>query len=159
MRIIPHYTRVKYQHVIEVGSARLMGKPWISGVLLMFSVIVAMLLANLPFTKEAYHAFLETSLSITVKSHNFEWIFPKDMTVEKFINDILMVVFFFTVGLEIKREIVCGELSSMKKAMLPVIAAMGGMLMPALIYIIVNGGTSASSGWAMTQLVFPSPKR
>lgn len=149
MRIIPYYTRVKYQHVIEVGSARLMGKPWISGVLLMFSVIVAMLLANLPFTKEAYHAFLETSLSITVKSHNFEWIFPKDMTVEKFINDILMVVFFFTVGLEIKREIVCGELSSMKKAMLPVIAAMGGMLMPALIYIIVNGGTSASSGWGI----------
>ncbi|MBE6342975.1 MAG: Na+/H+ antiporter NhaA, partial [Lentimicrobiaceae bacterium] len=126
-----------------------MGKPWISGVLLMFSVIVAMLLANLPFTKEAYHAFLETSLSITVKSHNFEWIFPKDMTVEKFINDILMVVFFFTVGLEIKREIVCGELSSMKKAMLPVIAAMGGMLMPALIYIVVNGGTSASSGWGI----------
>ena len=71
------------------------------------------------------------------------------MTVEKFINDILMVVFFFTVGLEIKREIVCGELSSMKKAMLPVIAAMGGMLMPALIYIIVNGGTSASSGWGI----------
>ena len=149
MRIIPYYTRVKYQHVFEMGSTRLMGKPWISGVLLMFSVIVAMLLANLPFTKEAYHSFLETSLSISIKSHHFEWVFPKDMTVEKFINDILMVVFFFTVGLEIKREIVCGELSSMKKAMLPVIAAMGGMLMPALIYATVNGGTLASSGWGI----------
>ena len=71
------------------------------------------------------------------------------MNVEKFINDILMVVFFFTVGLEIKREIVCGELSSMKKAMLPVIAAMGGMLMPALIYTCFNAGTSASSGWGI----------
>ena len=71
------------------------------------------------------------------------------MTVEKFINDILMVVFFFTVGLEIKREVVCGELSSMKKAMLPVIAALGGMLMPALIYTLINGGTSASSGWGI----------
>lgn len=60
-----------------------------------------------------------------------------------------MVVFFFTVGLEIKREVVCGELSSMKKAMLPVIAALGGMLMPALIYILINGGTSASSGWGI----------
>lgn len=149
MRIIPYYTRVKYQHVFEMGSSRLMGKPWISGVLLMLSVVIAMLMANLPFTKEAYHTFLETSLSISIKSHNFEWIFPKDMTVEKFINDILMVVFFFTVGLEIKREIVCGELSSMKKAMLPVIAAMGGMLMPALIYACFNAGTMAGSGWGI----------
>lgn len=149
MRIIPHYTRVRYQHVFELGSTRLMSKPWISGVLLMVSVIIAMLLANLPFTKDAYHAFLETNLSITIKNHNVEWIFPKDMNVEKFINDILMVVFFFTVGLEIKREIVCGELSSMKKAMLPVIAAMGGMLMPALIYTCFNAGTSASSGWGI----------
>ena len=150
MKIIPHYSRVKYQHTIEIGRARLMGKPWISGVLLMASVIVAMLLANLPATKEIYHAFLETSLSISIQSpHGESWIFPKDMTVEKFINDILMVVFFFVVGLEIKREIVCGELSSVKKAMLPVIAAMGGMLMPALIYICVNGGTDASSGWGI----------
>lgn len=149
MRIIPYYTRVKYQHVFEMGSSRLMGKPWISGVLLMLSVVIAMLMANLPFTKEAYHTFLETSLSISIKNHNFEWIFPKDMTVEKFINDILMVVFFFTVGLEIKREIVCGELSSMKKAMLPVIAAMGGMLMPAIIYACFNAGTMAGSGWGI----------
>ena len=150
MRIIPHYSRIKYQYTIEIGRARLMGKPWISGVLLMTSVVIAMLLANLPFTKEIYHAFLETSLSITVQSpHGESWIFPKDMTVEKFINDILMVVFFFTVGLEIKREIVCGELSNVKKAMLPVIAAAGGMLMPALIYSCVNAGTDAASGWGI----------
>lgn len=149
MRFFKPYTRVKCQHTFGMGTARLMSKPWISGVLLMFSVVVAMLLANLPFTKEAYHAFLETSLSVSIKNHNFELIFPKDMTVEKFINDILMVVFFFTVGLEIKREIVCGELSTVKKAMLPVIAAMGGMLMPALIYIVFNVGTDASSGWGI----------
>lgn len=149
MRIFPHYTRVKYQHTVALGGTRIMAKPWISGVLLMFSVIVAMLLANLPFTKEAYHSFLETNLSISIKSHHFEWVFPKDMTVEKFINDILMVVFFFTVGLEIKREIVCGELSTVKKAMLPVIAAMGGMLAPALIYTCFNAGTAAGSGWGI----------
>ena len=74
---------------------------------------------------------------------------PKDMSVEKFINDILMVVFFFCVGLEIKREIVCGELSTVKKAMLPVIAAVGGMLFPALIYTCFNAGTAASSGWGI----------
>lgn len=150
MSIIPHYSRVKYQKILEMGSTRLMAKPWISGVLLMISVVVAMLLANLPSTKHLYHAFLETSLSINISnSEGLNWVFPKEMNVEKFINDILMVVFFFTVGLEIKREIVCGELSSTKKAMLPVIAAAGGMLMPALIYICVNGGTDASSGWGI----------
>lgn len=150
MKIIPHYSRIKYSCVIEHGRAHIMGKPWISGVLLMASVIVAMLLANLPATKEIYHSILETSLSITIQSpHGEAWVFPKDMNVEKFINDILMVIFFFVVGLEIKREIVCGELSSVKKAMLPVIAAIGGMLMPALIYTIVNGGTDASSGWGI----------
>ena len=150
MSIIPHYSRVKYQKIFEMGSTRLMAKPWISGVLLMISVVIAMLLANLPSTKHLYHAFLETSLSINISnSEGLNWVFPKEMNVEKFINDILMVVFFFTVGLEIKREIVCGELSSTKKAMLPVIAAAGGMLMPALIYTIVNGGTDASSGWGI----------
>ena len=150
MKIIPNYSYVKRTHILEIGRANIMSKPWISGVLLMISVIIAMLLANLPATKELYHAFLETSLSISIQSpHGEAWIFPKDMTVEKFINDILMVVFFFVVGLEIKREIVCGELSSVKKAMLPVIAAMGGMLMPALIYFSVNGGTDASSGWGI----------
>lgn len=150
MSIIPHYSRIKYQKIFEMGRMRLMGKPWISGVLLMTCVVIAMLLANLPSTKHFYHAFLETNLSINISnSDGLNWVFPKEMTVEKFINDILMVVFFFTVGLEIKREVVCGELSSMKKAMLPVIAALGGMLMPALIYILINGGTSASSGWGI----------
>ncbi len=149
MRIFQHYTRVRFQHVFGLGSSRLMAKPWFSGALLMLCVVVAMLLANLPFTKEAYHHFLHTKLSISVQSGSHEWYFPKDMSVEKFINDILMVVFFFCVGLEIKREIVCGELSTVKKAMLPVIAAAGGMLFPALIYSCFNAGTAAGSGWGI----------
>jgi len=88
---------------------------------------------------------------MTIKSPDglINWVFPRDMTVEKFINDILMVVFFFTVGLEIKREVVCGELSSFKKAILPVIAAFGGVVAPALIYTLVNHGTLAGSGWGI----------
>ena len=78
-----------------------------------------------------------------------DWVFPKDMTVEKFINDVLMVIFFFTVGLEIKREVIYGELSSVKKAMLPVVAALGGMLAPALIFMALNNGTAAASGWGI----------
>jgi NhaA family Na+:H+ antiporter len=71
------------------------------------------------------------------------------MTVEKFINDILMVVFFFTVGLEIKREVVCGELSTPKKAVMPIIAAFGGVIAPALIFFGINHGTDAASGWGI----------
>lgn len=149
MRIFQHYTRVKYQHAFGMGSSRLMAKPWFSGALLMLCVVIAMLLANLPFTKDAYQHFLHTKLSISVQSGDHTWFFPKDMSVEKFINDILMVVFFFCVGLEIKREIVCGELSTVKKAMLPVIAAAGGMLVPALIYTCFNTGTAAGSGWGI----------
>ena len=62
MSIIPHYSRIKYQKIFEMGRMRLMSKPWISGVLLMTCVVIAMLLANLPSTKHLYHAFLETSL-------------------------------------------------------------------------------------------------
>lgn len=149
MRIFQHYTRVRFQHVFGLNSSRIMSMPWFSGTLLMLCVVIAMLLANLPFTKEAYHHFLHTKLSILVQSGSHEWYFPKDMSVEKFINDILMVVFFFCVGLEIKREIVCGELSTVKKAMLPVIAAAGGMLFPALIYSCFNAGTAAGSGWGI----------
>jgi len=134
-----------------------MNQPWAGGVTLLICVILAMLLANLPFTKEIYHAILETDLSISIKSpidpetglRDIDWTFPKDMTIEKFINDILMVIFFFTVGLEIKREVVCGELSSVKKALLPVIAAAGGMIVPALIYTLFNHGTITAGGWGI----------
>ena len=114
-------------------------------------VVIAMLLANLPFTADFYQHFLETDLSLAIKSPDgsIDWSFPEGMTVEKFINDGLMVVFFFTVGLEIKREVVCGQLSSFKRAILPVVAAGGGMLAPALIYLCFNSGTASMNGWGI----------
>lgn len=157
MRLIPIYTWTKGVDKLDKGTHKFLNRPWASGVILLSCVIVAMLLANLPFTKHLYHLFLETELSMGIQSpvdaetgmRAIDWVFPREMTVEKFINDILMVVFFFTVGLEIKREVICGELSSLKKAMLPVIAAIGGMAVPALIYMFVNSGTSAASGWGI----------
>jgi NhaA family Na+:H+ antiporter len=119
-------------------------------VILLGCVVIAMLLANLPFTKEIYHDILETKLSLFFKTPGGKDIwFPKGMTVESFINDILMTVFFFTVGLEIRREMKNGELSSVKKALMPVIAAFGGVVAPALIFTLVNHGTAASSGWGI----------
>ncbi len=151
MRLIPIYTWNRGIFEFNQRSGRLSKKPWFQGVLLMACVVVAMLLANLPFTKDLYHDLLETNIQLHLHSEDglVDVLFPRDMTVEKFINDILMVIFFFTVGLEIRREIAHGELSSPKKAMLPVIAAFGGVIAPALIYTVINHGTMASSGWGI----------
>ena len=125
-------------------------QPWAQGVVLLTCVIVAMLLANLPATKDFYHNLLETNISLFCQSPDGNGIFfPRGMTVESFINDILMTVFFFTVGLEIRREMKVGELSSVKKAMLPVIAAFGGVVAPALIFFTINPGTAAATGWGI----------
>ena len=151
MALIPIYWWNKEVHSFKISQDSFRKQPWANGVILLACVALAMLLANLPFTKDIYHNFLHTELTIHVASPDgvVDWFFPHGMTMEKFINDVLMVVFFFTVGLEIKREVVCGELSSFKKAILPVIAAFGGVVMPAIIYTIVNHGTLASSGWGI----------
>ena len=151
MALIPIYWWNKEVRNFKISQDSFRKQPWANGVILLACVAVAMLLANLPFTKHLYHNFLHTELTVHVASPDgvIDWFFPHGMTMEKFINDILMVVFFFTVGLEIKREVVCGELSSFKKAILPVIAAFGGVVMPALIFAIVNHGTLASSGWGI----------
>ena len=151
MALIPIYWWNKEVHNFRVSQQRFSKQPWANGVVLLACVVVAMLLANLPFTKDAYHSFLHTHFTMNIKSPDglINWVFPRDMTMEKFINDILMVIFFFTVGLEIKREVVCGELSSVKKAIVPVIAAFGGVCVPALIYAGVNHGTLAASGWGI----------
>ena len=145
------YRWVRSSHKLSLRSRGFMEAPWAGGVVLLACVVVAMLLANLPGVKHYYHNFLETDLSLVVHSPNglIDWVFPHEMTVEKFINDCLMVVFFFTVGLEIKREVVCGQLSSLRKAILPVLAAAGGMIAPALIFALFNHGTLAANGWGI----------
>ena len=142
---------------IQSHSQNFMDQPWATGVTLITCVIIAMLLANLPFTKDAYFGFLHTSLGLSIQSPanpdtgnaSVNWVFPKGLSIEGFVNDILMVIFFFTVGLEIRREMVRGELSSRKKAMMPVIAALGGVLLPAIIFATINHGTMSASGWGI----------
>ena len=150
-KLIPIYTWNKRYVKFNKHSDRLSKQPWFQGVLLLCCVVVAMLLANLPFTKGAYHNILETNMQLHLfnEESGTNILFPLDLTVEKFINDILMVIFFFTVGLEIKREIAYGELSSVKKAIMPIIAAFGGVIAPAVIFTIINHGTMAASGWGI----------
>ena len=119
--------------------------PWAGGIILVACVVVAMLLANLPATADLYHKVLHMELGLWINGE----LFPESMTVEKFINDALMVIFFFTVGLEIRREMSHGQLSTPKKAILPIVAALGGMLFPALIFTSFNFGTESISGWGI----------
>ena len=151
MRLIPIYTWNKGIRNFDIRSRRFGKQPWAQGVILLACVVVAMLLANLPFTKVFYNDFLHTAFTLHIASPDgaLNLYIPRDLTVERLINDVLMMVFFFTVGLEIRREIAYGELSSPKKALLPVIAAFGGVVAPALIYTLVNHGTAAASGWGI----------
>ena len=98
MRLFPIYTWTKGIRNFDHRRRRFSNQPWAQGVILLSCVVVAMLLANLPFTKEFYHNLLETQLSIFFKNPGGRDImFPKGMTVESFINDILSI-FVFEVG-------------------------------------------------------------
>lgn len=150
MRYISKYSWVRYRYQLGSKSQNLLSEPWAGGIILLICVFIAILLANLPSTEHIYHQILETKLSLNIQSgENSSWIYPLDLTVEKFINDALMVIFFFGVGLEIKREVMGGQLSSFKRAILPVVAAVGGMLVPAAIYAFFNNGTPEAGGWGI----------
>ncbi len=151
MRIFLNYGWVRRRHQLRLRGRRFMEAPWAGGMVLLVCVGIAMLLANLPLTAEYYHHLLQTDLSLAVHSPDgvIDWVYPRGMTVEKLINDGLMVIFFFSVGLEIKREIISGQLSTLRKAILPVLGAAGGMAAPALIYLLFNHGGVAANGWGI----------
>ncbi len=147
MGLIPIYSWTRGFRNFEHRNKRFQKQPWAQGVILLACVIIAMLLANLPFTLDLYHGFLETTISLGINGLGHD--VHDSMTVEMLINDVLMVVFFFVVGLEIRHEMAYGELSSRKKALMPIIAAFGGVIVPAIIYAVINKGTMSSSGWGI----------
>lgn len=107
-----------------------------SSVVLIFCTIVALVCANTPGIKEGYAALWTQPVSFAVGSFNFFSHHGHAITLGQMINDFLMAIFFLSVGLEIKREIKVGELSSREKALLPVIGACGGMLVPVLVFFL-----------------------
>ncbi|UCN00767.1 Na+/H+ antiporter NhaA [Sulfurimonas sp. SWIR-19] len=113
-----------------------------TGLVLMGMTIIALLLANSPLY-EIYQHFIHTKIeldigSLVIKNSLHHWI-----------NDGLMAIFFFLIGLEIKREILVGELSNIKVAVLPILSAIGGMIVPALIYLSINNGGIGANGWGI----------
>lgn len=113
-----------------------------SGMLLIVCTLIALIIANSPFY-HTYETILATQWSIGSASTHL------NLSLHHWINDGLMTLFFFLVGLEIKREILVGELSDFRKALLPVCAALGGMLMPALFYFALNTQGIGASGWGI----------
>ena len=112
------------------------------GILLLFATAAALLWANSPW-EASYHTLLYTPVSVGFGKYTLE------QDLHHFINDGLMCIFFFLVGLEIKREILTGELSSAKRAALPFAAALGGVVVPSLIYFALNRRSQAVNGWAI----------
>ena len=114
-----------------------------SGLILLIAAIIALVISNSSFS-DTYFSILKKYLFIGINE------FGLKLSVHHWINDLLMAVFFFFVTLEIKREFIQGELSNLKKAMLPIIAAVGGMVVPALFFVSVNFGNSETlNGWAI----------
>ena len=113
------------------------------GVVLLLAAIAAIVWANAPFG-DTYASFWHTELSIGVGD------FSISDDLQHWVNDALMAVFFFVVGLEIKRELVVGELNDRAKATMPIIAALGGVILPAVIFVLINlGSPSTLDGWAI----------
>ena len=114
-----------------------------SSVVLIFFTVLALICANIPGVKEWYFSLWQNPVSLSIGEFNFFSHGGHTMSLGQVINDFLMAIFFLSVGLEIKREIRVGELSSMDKALLPIIGACGGMLVPVLVFYLVCPGDAA----------------
>lgn len=123
-----------FQEFLRKGEA--------GGIVLIICTVLALAWANSPWSG-SYLALLETHVTVGFESFNLT------KSLLHWINDGLMAVFFFFVGLEIKREVLAGELASLRKAALPIAGALGGMIVPALIYTLFNAGGAAAAGWGI----------
>ena len=132
--MIQHLTK-PFKYFFKLESA--------SGLVLLFAAIIAMFISNSDFAS-IYFSVLQKYILVGTESFGIK------LTILHWINDALMAVFFFLVTLEIKREFIQGELSNPKQALLPIIGAVGGMLVPALVYIIINiENPETIKGWAI----------
>ncbi len=129
-------------HRITQPLARFLHVEAAGGVVLLLSTIVALVLANSPWS-DAYLDLWQTQLVVGIGS------FQMDHSLQHWINDGLMAVFFFVIGLEVKRESVLGELNDVKSAALPIAGAIGGMVVPAGIYLALQAGEPGQDGWGI----------
>lgn len=133
----------KLNHHLMLPIKLFMGREKSGGIVLLLSVVLAMVLANTNFATSYFH-FFEQEVGMIVNGQTY-----LNYSLHHWINDGLMAVFFFVVGLELKREFIGGELADIRNTILPIGAAIGGMLVPALIYTVLNIGTPHTTGWGI----------
>ena len=138
-----------FTHRVYYSAKRAVKSHASGGNVLIVATILALVVANIPGINQMYNDFWEQGIRLQVGSFNIFSHAGHPMSMLQFINDALMAIFFFTIGLEIKREVLVGELSSFKQALLPIIAAIGGMVVPVGIYLMLSAGTDFSSGAAI----------
>lgn len=119
------------------------------GNILIMATLLALVIANIPPVNELYFDFWNQEIRLQIGDFNLFSHNGHPMSLLSFINDALMAIFFFSIGLEIKREILVGELSSFKQALLPIIGALGGMIVPVVIFLWLSAGTDYSVGAAI----------
>ncbi len=122
--------------------SRFINQEFTGGIILFVNVVIAILWVNSSWA-ESYHHLWETKLFVGFADS----VFSQPLHI--WINDGLMAIFFFVIGLELKREFMAGELSTLKKASLPMMAALGGMLVPALVYYVMNRNLESAHGWGI----------
>lgn len=119
------------------------------GNVLIAVTFLALIIANIPGINNHYFDFWNQEIRLQIGNFNLFSHEGHPMTMLQFINDALMAIFFFSIGLEIKREVLVGELSSIKQALLPIVSAIGGMLLPVVIFMIFGHGTDYANGAAI----------
>ncbi|MDE6153204.1 MAG: Na+/H+ antiporter NhaA [Muribaculaceae bacterium] len=119
------------------------------GNVLIAATVLALVIANIPAINQHYFDFWDQEVRLQIGSFNLFSHNGHPMTMLSFINDALMAIFFFSIGLEIKREVLVGELSSFKQALLPIVGAIGGMVVPVAIFFAMSVGTDFSNGAAI----------
>ena len=137
-------TKVKVinPELIFKPEARFIKTESLGGIVLIVFAIIALVVANSPLS-HLYHHFFETNIQLGYGALSVS------KPLHYLINDGLMTIFFFVVGLEIKREVLVGELSGLKKALFPIIAAIGGMIVPITLFLIFNAGNDGADGWGI----------
>ncbi|MDE7387853.1 MAG: Na+/H+ antiporter NhaA [Muribaculaceae bacterium] len=138
-----------YPHRVFFAARQALSRHATGGNILIVATIAAFIVANLPWVRDLYADFWTKEVRLQIGSFNVFSHHGEPMTMLTFINDALMAVFFFSIGLEIKREVLVGELSSFRQALLPIIAACGGMIMPVIVYSLLAHGTPWAGGAAI----------
>lgn len=138
-----------FAHNVFYAARQALRRHASGGNVLMAVTVLALVVANIPAINGYYFDFWNQEVRLQIGGFNLFSHHGHAMTMLAFINDALMAVFFFTIGLEIKREVLVGELSSFRQALLPVVGAAGGMAVPVLIYFLISSGTPYAGGGAI----------